>query len=74
VGSRRSRRRSARTCAGFGLEDGHIQRPERLSRPIPVMALALFWPVSTGVWHAVHDATPDEKKRRTGDPATCCAA
>ena len=59
---------------GFGLEDGPIQRPERMARLIPVMALALFWAVSTGMWDAAHHATPDEKKRRTGGPATCAAA
>jgi hypothetical protein len=52
---------------GFGLEDSHLRRPERPERPerldrlILVMALALFWAVSTGMWDAVHGATPDEK-------------
>ena len=59
---------------GFGLEDSQIRRPERLSRLILVMALALFWAVSTGMWDSVHNATPDEKKRRTDAPATSCAA
>jgi hypothetical protein len=59
---------------GFGLEDSQIRRPERLSRLILVMALALLWAVSTGMWDSVHHATPDEKKRRTGGPATSCAA
>jgi hypothetical protein len=59
---------------GFGLEDSHIRRPERLSRLILVMALALLWAVSTGMWDSVHNATPDEKKCRTGGPATSCAA
>jgi hypothetical protein len=56
---------------GFGLEDSQIRRPERLSRLLLVMALALFWAVSTGMWDGVHHATPDEKKkRRPGGPAT----
>ena len=59
---------------GFGLEDSHLRRPERLDRLILVMALALFWAVSTGMWDAVHDATPDEKKPRVGNPATSAAA
>jgi Transposase DDE domain len=59
---------------GFGLEDSHIQRPERLSRLILVMALALLGAVSTGMWDRVHNATPDEKKCHTGAPATSCAA
>lgn len=46
---------------GFGLEDSHLQRPDRMARLIMVMALALFWAVSTGMWDAVHNATPDEK-------------
>ncbi len=59
---------------GFGLEDSHIQRPERLDRLILVMALALFWAVSTGMWDTVHHATPDEKKPRHANPAICAAA
>src|SRR3954449_2029614 len=59
---------------GFGLEDSHLRRPERLDRLILVMALALFWAVSTGMWDAVHGATPDEKKPRTDNPATSAAA
>src|SRR3982750_292303 len=46
---------------GFGLEDSQLRRPERLDRLILVMTLALFWAVSTGMWDAVHRATPDEK-------------
>jgi hypothetical protein len=59
---------------GFGLEDGRLRRPERLDRLILVTALALSWAVSTGVWDAVHGATPDERKPRTDDPATRAAA
>ena len=59
---------------GFGLEDSHLQRPDRMDRLILVMALALFWAVSTGMWDAVHNPTPDEKKLRTDSPATCVAA
>jgi hypothetical protein len=59
---------------GFGLEDSHIQRPARMDRLILVMALALFWAVSTGMWDKVHHATPDEKKSLTGSPAISAAA
>jgi hypothetical protein len=60
---------------GFGLEDSHLQRVERLDRLILVMALALFWAVSTGIWDTVHHATPDEKEPRPIDPeTTSCAA
>ncbi len=59
---------------GFGLEDSHLQRPERMARLILVMALALFWAVSTGMWDAVRNATPDEKKRRHASRAISAAA
>ena len=59
---------------GFGLEDSHLERPDRMARLILVMALALFWAVSTGMWDIVHRATPDEKKPRPRSLATCCAA
>ncbi len=47
---------------GFGIEDTHIQYPERLGRLILIMALALYWSVSTGLWDARHHPTPSEKK------------
>ncbi len=59
---------------GFGLEDSHLERPDRLGRLVLVMTLALFWAVSTGMWDAVHHATPDEKKPRIGNPGTSAAA
>ena len=62
---------------GFGLEDSHIERPDRMDRLILVMALAalaLFWAVSTGMWDAVRNATPDEKKRRHASRAISAAA
>ena len=59
---------------GFGLEDSHLQRPDRMDRLILVMALALFWAVSTGMWDAVHHATPNEKKLRHASLATSVAA
>lgn len=59
---------------GFGLEDSHLQRHDRMARLILVMALALFWAVSTGMWDAVHHATPDEKRFRHASLATSAAA
>ena len=59
---------------GFGIRDSHIQRTDRLGRLMLVMALALFWAVSVGMWDVVNQATPGEKNRRKSDPATCCAA
>jgi hypothetical protein len=48
---------------GFGVEDTQIRYADRLDRLILVMALALYWAVSTGRWDAIHHATPSEKKR-----------
>jgi hypothetical protein len=59
---------------GFGLEDGHIQRSERPDRLLPVTAPAPFWAVSTGMWDAVHRATPDERKSRRASPTTSAVA
>jgi len=46
---------------GFGLENSQIQYPDRLSRLILVMALALYWAVSSGMWDAANHPTPAEK-------------
>jgi hypothetical protein len=46
---------------GFGLEDSHIRLPERLDHLVLVMALALYWAVSTGMWDAANRPTPAEK-------------
>ena len=48
---------------GFGLEDSQLQRVDRMDRLILVMALALYWAVSTGMWAAENAALPVEKKR-----------
>src|SRR3954469_15166521 len=45
----------------FGVEDTHIHRPERLGRLLLIMALALHWAVSTGLWDARHHPTPSKK-------------
>lgn len=47
---------------GFGIEDTQIRITDRLDRLILVMALALYWAVSTGLWDAIHHAAPCEKK------------
>ena len=59
---------------GFGIEDSHIQRTDRLGRLILVMALALYWAVSVGMWDRVNKATPAEKNRWKSCPAACSAA
>jgi len=53
---------------GFGLEDSQIRYPDRLARLILVMALALYFAVSTGQWDAVHHATPAERKHAERRP------
>ena len=47
---------------GFGLEDSQIRHPDRLARLLLVMALALHWAVSTGMWEGAHQPLPAEKK------------
>ena len=59
---------------GFGLTESHLQRTDRLDRLLLVMALALFWAVSTGMWDVAHRATPDEKNFPNASPATSTAA
>ncbi|CAA7615361.1 exported hypothetical protein [Magnetospirillum sp. SS-4] len=39
-----------------------------MGRLILVMALALYWAVSTGMWDAAHNPTPSEKKPQTVSP------
>src|SRR3954466_6537623 len=53
---------------GFGLEDSQIRLAGRLDRLILVMALALFWAVSTGLWDAANRPTGAEKNPATPDP------
>src|SRR5438128_11858160 len=56
---------------GFGLEDSHIRLPKRLDHLILVMALALYWAVSTGMWDAVNRPTPVEKSPAPQAPKSC---
>jgi hypothetical protein len=48
------------TSRGFGLADTPIHHPERLGRLVLIMALALHWAVSTGLWEARQHPTPSE--------------
>jgi hypothetical protein len=50
---------------GFGLEGSQLRHPDRLARLILVMALALHWAVSTGMWETARRPLPAEKKPRT---------
>ena len=48
---------------GFNLEASQIERTDRLDRLVLVLALALYWAVSTGLWDAIENRTPVEKSR-----------
>jgi len=59
---------------GFNLEDSQIERTDRLDRLVLVLSLALYWAVSTGMWDAMENKTPAEKKRRRRAAKTSPAA
>ena len=52
---------------GFGLEQSQLQTPDRLSRLLLVMSLALYFAVSTGQWDGATNPSADEKKHRAGN-------
>lgn len=54
---------------GFGIEQTQIHYPDRVGRLILVMALALYWAVSTGMWDQAENPAPAEKKPPTVSPA-----
>jgi hypothetical protein len=47
---------------GFGLQQTQLTDPERLSRLLLIMALAMYWCVWTGYEDSRHHPTPIEKK------------
>jgi hypothetical protein len=59
---------------GFNLEHSQIERTDRLDRLVLVLSLALYWAVSTGMWDAVENKTPAEKKTRQRNVKTLRAA
>jgi hypothetical protein len=59
---------------GFNLEDSQIERTDRLDRLVLVLSLALYWAVSTGMWDAMENKTPAEKKTRWRNAKTLRAA
>jgi len=59
---------------GFNLEDSQIERTDRLDRLVLILSLALYWAVSTGMWDAIENKTPAEKKPRPRNPETSHAA
>src|SRR3954454_13859233 len=52
---------------GFGLEHSQIRHTDRLARPLLIVALALHWAVSAGMWDAAVRPVPAEKTGR-GSP------
>lgn len=56
---------------GFGLEETHLERPERVSRLILILSIALHWAVLSGMLDASENPLPCEKKLKNLDmPAT----
>ncbi len=56
---------------GFGIENTQIRYADRLDRLILVMALALYWAVSTGHWDAANHAMPCKKKHSISAEESC---
>ncbi len=48
---------------GVNLEASPIERTDRLDRLVLVLALALYWAVSTGLGEAIENRAPAEKSR-----------
>lgn len=59
---------------GFNLEGSQIERTDRLDRLVLVLSLALYWAVSTGMWDAIENKRPAEKKPRWRNAKTLRAA
>ena len=59
---------------GFNLEDSQIERTDRLDRLVMVLSLDLYWAVSTGMWDAMQNKTPAEKKTPPHNAKTSHAA
>lgn len=55
---------------GFNLEASQIERTDRLDRLVMVLSLALYWAVSTGMWDAIENPRPAEKKLQEQDVET----
>lgn len=49
---------------GFSLEKTQLQYPDRIERLVLIMALALYWATSCGLWDELNNPMPYEKKWR----------
>ena len=56
---------------GFGLMQSQIERPERLERLILIMALAMYWAVSAGVFREAQDAIREQKNAAKAAEILC---
>ena len=56
------------------LEDSQIERTDRLDRLVLAPSVALYWAVSTGMWDALENKPPAEKKPRKRNAKTSRAA
>lgn len=53
---------------GFNIENSQLRLAERIDRLLLVVAIAVYWAVSTGMWDAQAHALAAEKKRLTNSP------
>jgi Transposase DDE domain len=47
---------------GFGLAQTQLQSPDKVARLILIMAVALYWATSIGIWDKQHNPSPKEKR------------
>ena len=52
---------------GFGLTQSQLRSPGKLNRLIMIMAIALYWAVSTGLWAAKQIASQKNSKKSVVD-------
>lgn len=53
---------------GFNIEDSQLRLAERIDRLLLVVAIAVYWAVSTGMWDAHNNALAAEKKPQLNSP------
>ena len=53
---------------GFSLEETQLQYADRIERLVLIMALALYWATSCGMWDELNNPLPYEKKGRKKRP------
>lgn len=58
---------------GFNIEDSQLRLADRIDRLLLVVAIAVYWAVSTGMWDAVNNALAAEKKPSSTSPLVSAA-